>query len=86
VGARGTCAVHVGAHSSDGQSDISELLLLSPTIMTGPMTSEDRCYYGLRGTRAVADSVHSSDGPSTATNSLISIDRNYYHQQWRRAV
>jgi hypothetical protein len=70
-GTRGTRAVATSAHSNDGQSDISGPLLLPPTIATGSMTSEDRCYYVARGTRVVADNAHSSDGSYDISGLLL---------------
>jgi hypothetical protein len=65
-GARGTHAVTASVYSSNGQSDINGLLLLPPIILTGSMTSEDRCYYRACGTCAIVDSARSSDGMAAA--------------------
>jgi hypothetical protein len=70
------CVTHMviaSAHSSDGPSDINGLLLLSPTIASGSITSEDHCYCGARGTRRGANCVHTSMGR------LTSADPCYYH-------
>jgi hypothetical protein len=70
---RGTLTVAGSAHSSDGHSDISNIivtvghvahmwLLLAPTAAMGGLTSVDRCYCWIRCIRAVATSTHSSYG------------------------
>jgi hypothetical protein len=56
VEARGMHMVSTRHQSSDKPSDISGLLLLPPTVVTGYMTSDDRCYYWARGTRMVVTS------------------------------
>jgi hypothetical protein len=63
--------VAIGAHNSDGSSDICGLLLLPPTVATGYMTSDDRCYCGARGMHPVSTSPHSSDGSSDISRPLL---------------
>jgi hypothetical protein len=61
------CGMHMvatGAHSSDGSFDINGPLLLSPTVATGCMTTDDHCYCGAQCTCVVSTSPHSSDGHS----------------------
>jgi hypothetical protein len=48
-GAHDMSAVANSVHSKDGPSDITEPLLLPPTIAMGYMTSGGRCYCGARG-------------------------------------
>jgi hypothetical protein len=72
-GARGTCAGATSAHSSDGPSDISEPLLLPPTITTDYMTSGDRRYGGACAWLLQA--------PTAATGRLILAGRCCYHPQ-----
>jgi hypothetical protein len=63
--------VAASSHNSDGQSDISEPLLLPPTIAKDSKTSEDHCYCGARGTHMVANSAHSSDEPYDISGPLL---------------
>jgi hypothetical protein len=51
--------------------DISGLLLLPSAIVTGFMTSDDRCYCGARGTRVIADNAHSSNELYNISGSLL---------------
>jgi hypothetical protein len=83
--------MHVGAtsaHSSDGPSDISGLLLLPPTVATVYLTSDDCCYCEARGTHMVATNTHNSDRlsdisgplllqPTVATDYMASDDHCY---------
>jgi hypothetical protein len=70
-GAHGTHTVASSAHNSDGPSDFSGPLLLTPTITMDYMTSEDRCYYGAHSPCMVATSAHNSDGPTDISGPLL---------------
>jgi hypothetical protein len=69
--ARGMHTVATRAHSSDRPSDISEPLLLPPTVVTACMTSDDHCYYGACGTHVVSTSPHYIDRPSDISVLLL---------------
>jgi hypothetical protein len=74
-GACGTRVIAASAHSNDWHSDVNgplllwghvahALVLLAPTVATGHMILDDRCYCEARDTHAVATSPYSSDGHS----------------------
>jgi hypothetical protein len=46
-------------------------LLLPPTVATGSMISDDRCYCGTCGTHMVSTSPNSSDDPSDISELLL---------------
>jgi hypothetical protein len=56
-------------------TDISGTLLLPPTIATGHMTSDDRCYCWARGMHAVATD------PIVAMGVLSLVARHHWHPQ-----
>jgi hypothetical protein len=70
-GACGTCAVSTSPNSSDGLSNISELLLVPSTVSTGYTTSDDHYYCWACGTRVVATIPHSSDERSDNSGPLL---------------
>jgi hypothetical protein len=63
--------VATSPHNNDELSDISGPLLLTPTIATGSLTSEDVATVGAHGTSVVATSPHNSDGLSDISGSLL---------------
>jgi hypothetical protein len=69
MGARGTARVATSFHNSDRSFDISDMLLLAPTIATSLLTSETHCYCD--GTSVVATSPHNSDKSSDINGLLL---------------